>query len=87
MLVGYNFPAYTLLFSKEAFWGKLFETYKKLANVELDDVRWVIAAGFHEVLRTFETPEEKADFGLDIMFVRFMNDESHYVNGAMVKNF
>ena len=47
----------------------------------------MIAAGFHEVLRTFETPEEKADFGLDIMFVRFMNDESHYVNGAMVKNF
>ena len=39
------------------------------------------------MLRTFETPEEKADFGLDIMFVRFMNDESHYVNGAMVKNF
>lgn len=39
MIVGFNFPAYSLLFTKEAFRTKLFETYKKLSNVELDDVR------------------------------------------------
>lgn len=50
-------------------------------------MRRSIANGFHEVLKTFETPAEKSEFGMDTMFIKFLNDESHFVNAAMIKNF
>ncbi|NQX99027.1 MAG: hypothetical protein HRT73_14300 [Flavobacteriales bacterium] len=81
-----NIPGLVIIMGRERFHERFWYVLEKLASHTDVNVRKLISAGIHEIIKVYETPELCKKKKLDKLFLSLLNDEDHSVCGNVMKN-